>query len=75
MDSQPEEIQSTTTAFRDDAIVHVVSGMISTIQFNPSMAHPGNCHNMAAMVVEQVRRWDSESLQPEGPRDHPDARP
>ena len=60
---QPEGIQSTTAATtRDDAIINVVTGMISTIQFNPSMAHPDNCHSMAAMVVEQVRRWDSESV-------------
>ncbi len=63
MAGEPEGIQSTkATTTRDDAIINVVSGMISTIQFNPSMAHPDNCHNMAAMVVEQVRRWDSESV-------------
>ena len=63
MSGQPEGIQSATTVTpRDDAIINIVVGMISTIQFNPSMTHPDQNHNMAAMVVEQVRRWDSESV-------------
>jgi len=44
---------------RDEALVNVVAGMISTIEFVPAIHHPDHNVQLAARIVEQIRRWDS----------------
>lgn len=44
---------------RDETIINIVTGMISTLTFTPAQYHPGDCRQMAAAVVTQVRKWDS----------------
>ena len=63
-----EETQTATQAAspRDEAIINIVTGMISTLTFIPSHYHPGDCKNMAAAVVTQVRKWDAPEAS-EGP--------
>ena len=50
---------------RDEALLNIVTGMLSTLGFNPSQDHPQACRVMATAVVRQVRLWDApEATQP-----------
>ncbi len=62
-----EGIQTTSVQSpRDETIINIVTGMISTLTFTPLQYHPGDCRQMAAAVVTQIRKWDSPEAS-EGP--------
>ncbi len=62
-----DEMQTAASSPRDEAIINIVTGMISTIRFTPSSHHPENCKEMAAAVVQQVRLWDDSPEVSEAP--------
>ncbi len=59
---QDSESQVADFSRRDEAIINIVTGMISTMQFTLSQYHPEHCKEMATAVVTQVRNWDSPEI-------------
>ncbi len=59
---QSARVDSPRDSPRDEALVNMVVGMISTIEFTPAIHHPDHSKQLAGRIVEQVRRWDSPEI-------------